>query len=227
MRWISCHTGAFPKRLYFENLSELDRECERLLADVYYRKFGKEFTPPLDDDSLQVLVEEYADVDLYATLPRSVEGETEFRPGQRPLVKISESLSSNEQRRNRMRTTIAHEWFHAVYHRYAWELRWARARVRTGQEESGGSCHEDTIIGAPEDNWTEFQAGYASCSILMPRSYVLIEAQRASGDNVPEISSVIAHVAQFFNVSTEAARWRLSHLGILGDLKAKRQLTLW
>jgi len=188
MRWINDRSGRFPKRLYFETLAELDDECERLVDFVHFRRRGTKFGVPLDDDTLQVLVEEYADLDLFANLEPGVEGETEFRPNERPLIRMSAEIANDPRRRNRLRTGLAHEWFHAAFHRTAWEILWARNR-RAGDSIGApvGKCNRETMIGAADRDWTEFQAGYASCAILMPRSWIDHDAAEFfSGPHVPD-----------------------------------------
>jgi hypothetical protein len=75
MRWGTSKSGDFPRRLYFDDMAELDVECERLVKLVFYKRFGTDFEPPLDDDTLQVLIEAVDAVGL-ATLasvdPRTI-----------------------------------------------------------------------------------------------------------------------------------------------------------
>lgn len=227
MRWASTSSGPFPKRLYFDSLRELDDECERLVEYAFQCKFGRQFEPPLSDDALEVLAGEHATVDLYAELKPGVEGETVFRPNARPTIRISTDLMTKPERRRRARTTIAHEWFHAVYHPPAWEIRWALQRARGAPEEGIGTCMQDKIILAPEDDWMEFQAGYASCAILMPRSRVLRGAETVLQHPVPQLHALIDHIANVFDVSREAAQWRVSQLGLSAQINEKVQLRLW
>jgi hypothetical protein len=218
VKWIPDRTGTFPKRLYFESMAELDAECERLVKYVHYRKYEQRFEPPLSDDALQVLIETNADVDLYAALPDGVEGVTEFRSVGRPLIKMNESLTADPRRQNRTRTGLAHEWFHAVYHRTAWEMRWARERV-TGQRSGPAVCHRDTIVGADDRDWMEFQAGYASCALLMPATYLKSEVDALLEMGVSDQDTLVTRVAHAFLVSEDAARWRLGLLGVLQQLR--------
>ena len=50
-----------------------------------------------------------------------MEGLTEFRLGQKPSVKISALLAEDEGRKNRLRTTLTHEYGHVHFHAYLWE----------------------------------------------------------------------------------------------------------
>jgi len=216
VKWLPDRTGAFPRRLYFDSLSELDDECERLVEFTHYKSFNKKPDLPIADDVLTVLVEQHADLDLYAALPGHLHGVTEFRHGGRPLVQINADVSNTPSRRNRMRTTIAHEWFHAAHHRRLWELRWARDRHQGKDQTQRAECHGDTIVGAHDRNWIEFQAGYASCAILMPRtSLIRLHRELAVGGDRRREADLVARVASDFEVSDDAARWRLRLLHLL------------
>ena len=71
------------------------------------------------DDDLHVLIEEHADsLDSFADLSDygdDVEGVTAFFPDRRPEVFISEKLSNDPRRKNRFRTTLAHEFGHGLF----------------------------------------------------------------------------------------------------------------
>jgi hypothetical protein len=218
VKWIPDRSGVFPKRLYFESMAELDAECERLVKYIHYRKYETGFEPPLTDDALQVLIEAYADVDLYCALPDGVEGVTEFRSIGRPLIKMNESLTVDPLRRNRIRTGLAHEWFHAVYHRAAWEMRWAYERI-VGQRSAPAACQRETIVGADDQDWMEFQAGYASCALLMPVTCLKSEVEKFLKLDTNDPDVLVQRVAHSFIVSEDAARWRLRLLGILRQLR--------
>lgn len=223
MRWFSPSSGPFPKRLLFESLGELDDECERLLLHALFRKFDRDFEPPLDDDTLEVLVGEVADLNLFAPLGQKEDGLTDFRPGERPSIMLNEALMSNPLRRKRGRTTLAHEWFHAVYHRDVWELRWAYERARGEPLGKAEACTESSILGAPEEDWMDFQAGHASCAILMPKTWVLREGERLLLNPRLREVELVQHIADTFDVSREAATWRLRHLGLIARLRESKQ----
>lgn len=219
MKWIPDKSGAFPKRLFFDSMTELDHECERLVEFFHFRQRAKKFAPPLDDDTLQVLIEHSADIDLFATLEFGVEGETEFRPDSKPIIRMSADIASDPNRRYRLRTGMAHEWFHAAYHRPAWEILWARQRSRGSSSTMVAKCRRETMIAAPDRDWLEFQAGYASCAILMPRSWLERDVgELLAGEDLEE-AKFIATVAGRYDVSNDAARWRLRQLGVLRHLR--------
>src|SRR5258708_4700883 len=126
MKWISDPTKRFQQRPYFDD-EEINNECSLIIVDYFQRKRNKSFTPPLETDALTCMIEEHAeDLDLYADLKNSedeaVEGVTEFRLNKQPLVRIEKSLSEDARRHNRLRTTLAHEFFHVKYHNILWQL---------------------------------------------------------------------------------------------------------
>lgn len=222
MRWGRDRSGILSHRLYFDSLCELDEECQRMLELTYFRRRGKQFIPPLDDDTLQVLIEDDADLDLFCELESGVEAYTEFRSGSRPIIRISTSISNAPHRRLRFRTTMAHEWFHACYHGVALEKLWAIRRSHgVPPEDARGKCLHDDMIGAPDSNWPEFQAGFASCAILMPRTWVQNDLSEIMASGVTNFDSIAAHIASKYEVSQKAAQWRLQQLGV------HRQLRLW
>ena len=229
MKWIPDRSGRFPKRLHFESLDELDLECERMVTYAHFRKWGTKLTIPLTDDALEVMIGEDATLDMYAELEPGVEGETQFRKGQRPLVKMSADIASDPHRRNRLRTGLTHEWFHAVQHRRVWELEWTRKRLKGQAEDQSAICRRSTMLEAAEKDWLEFQAGFASCALLMPRSAVdhAVDAWFASHRGEESESGLVSYVAELFEVSTQAARWRLRLRGALVRLQNAGQTTLW
>src|SRR5690606_3646096 len=100
-----------------------------------------------------------------------VEGVTEFRPGKKPNVKISEALSNDQRRENRLRTTLTHEYGHVRFHAYLWEMNPPRADLlRQNPNAAKQICKRDNILGAAETDWMEWQAGYVCGALLMPLS---------------------------------------------------------
>lgn len=59
----------------------------------------------------------------YADLPPEVEGHTEVSADDRPLVRINRSLSAASHRMNRLRSTLAHELYHLVFHAPFYQMR--------------------------------------------------------------------------------------------------------
>ena len=214
MNWIKDDTKRFRERPYFLD-SEIDRECETMITECLKSRNKTVFSPPLDTDTLNVLLEMHsADVNLYADLEATegigVEGVTEFQKGKKPKISIDKRLSENEAFINRLRSTMAHELFHARFHLILWELYWLGKTKRV-------NCHKSHIIMAGKTDWYEWQAAYGSGAILMPRSALI--GLVGAGSLVPEVSSegqaLITLVSSNFQVSRDAARVRLTQLKTL------------
>lgn len=131
MRWVPDSTGRFAVRPQYSR-SELDAECERDVNGFLNAKYGKASFPISTDDLTSMLEQVTSDVDLYADLSylgEDVEGMTEFSPGKRPSVRISQKLSLDANSRGRLRTTLAHEYAHARFHAFLWTLQFDRSET--------------------------------------------------------------------------------------------------
>jgi hypothetical protein len=239
MKWVTDRTGRFAKRPHYLP-DELDFECERVILAFLNKRYGKaEF--PIKTDDLTVFIEEHADLDSYADLSgegEGVEGVTEFVHGKRPVVKIADTLNVSYLE-NRLRTTLTHEYGHVHFHRFMFEDGQGATGSLFAQAHAaqGNRCHRDAIIGAPERDWMEWQAGYACGAILMPVTalfdavqqfrtennllYSNLSLQSESGQNL------ITAVAAGFETSRDAARVRLLKKGILTDSGVQRTSELF
>jgi hypothetical protein len=184
---------------------------------------------PIATDDLTVLIEQAgAALDLYADLSAyegMVHGFTEFAPGHKPLVRISQQLSENLRYENRLRTMLTHEWGHVWFHRALWEARWRLGQLFGGSHRVAYLCQHATMIGAPKTDWAEWQAGYVSGALLMPvgalRAVIrrFLERERRLRGPFPVSSpagrTLIHDVAAAFAVSADAARVRLLQRDVL------------
>lgn len=221
--WTQDRTGRFRERPHYRP-EELDQECERTIVDFLGRHRGKiEF--PLSTDDLTILIEHHVkDLDLYADLSPEggdVEGVTQMAIGRRPSIAISEKLSSDDRRANRLRTTLAHELGHAKLHDPVFQAEFASDDL-LAQRASRIVCKRETMLDAPQVDWMEWQAGYASGAYLMPRSSVhdLLRPVVTSSGRLPpfhageeQATALVSLVASRYAVSREAANVRLIKLG--------------
>src|SRR6185436_17780598 len=96
VRYVPDKTGRFRLRPHYDP-TELDHECEDIISSFMCEVCG-EFSLPIPTDVLTKLIErDSQDLDLYADLSEEgndVEGVTDFRPGSKPIVRISASLST-------------------------------------------------------------------------------------------------------------------------------------
>lgn len=233
VKYVRDTRHGFGERPHYEP-GELDRTFERLAVKFLSDKYGKPAFPFQTED-LKTFIEEHVDsLDQYADLSRygaGVEGVTEFEPGRKPKVLISNALEAVE---NRLRSTLAHEFGHVHLHAYLFEMR-ARQSPELASDRKPGAiyCKPDTIVTASKVDWLEWQASYASSALLVPATFLratiapIREKHRLYGPT-PEDSApardMIDAVTRTFQVSRDAARVRLSVLGYLGRATAMRSL---
>jgi hypothetical protein len=225
----------FRDRPHYEP-GELDATFERLAVNFLKGKNGKVEFPFATEDIKTFIERDVSDLDQFADLTpfgAGVEGVTEFKPGAKPKVLISEHLQSQAQE-NRLRTTLTHEYGHVHLHRYLFDLEDRQPGLLPANHKANAIyCKRDTMVSARKVDWLEWQAGYASGALLMPASYVrktaapihekfgLFGPVLADGDHG---KSLIAAIVDAFKVSREAARVRLSVLNLLGTPPAAGSL---
>jgi hypothetical protein len=161
MRYVPDRTGRFAERPHYEG-AELDRIFERLVAEFLKAHRGKiEF--PITTDDLTVLIERdtenldsYADLSTYGP---DVEGVTEFVPRKKPRVRIAQDLASSENRENRYRTTLTHEYGHVHLHAYLFAFGTSAGLFGAPAKADVIACKRDTMITAKQTDWMEWQGG--------------------------------------------------------------------
>ena len=227
VRMVPDSTGRFPERPHYRP-QEIDRECEKLIRQ-FLRDLHDEMRFPVMTDDLTKLIERDADdLDLYADLSHlgpSVEAVTEFHRRRKPVVRVSAKLSNSPHRENRLRTTLTHEYGHVHFHAYLWAMRPSEAcRFNPCAAAGPMHCKRESMLNAPETDWMEWQAGYVSGALLMPRSHLgqlVTEYQKQKGLSEPmsvdsaHAQALVAMLVDAYQVSQEAARVRLTKLGYL------------
>jgi Zn-dependent peptidase ImmA (M78 family) len=236
VKMVRDTTGRFATRPHYEP-SELDQECERVLFSfLKARHWNVEF--PLSTNDLVVLIEQHAEsLDMYADLSRhggDIEGMTEFYSDRGPKVSISERIANDRRRKNRLRSTLAHELGHVHFHRHLWDEKLRPGELFASSDPTNKAiCKRDTIIDAPSYDWMEWQAGYVSGAILVPSSRArrLVSAycgERGLHGEVPVWSDhgcvLVDMVREAFEVSEEAARVRLLKLQLITSSDAQPSL---
>ena len=211
MRMVEDDTGRFPGRPVFSR-REIDETCERIVAELLKERHGA-VRYPVSTDDLTVLIErDTEDLDLFADLStrdEAVEGVTIFRPGRKPIVKISVKLMQDPNRINRLRSTLAHEYAHVLLHAFLWEDNSPKPAMLRGID------------------WMEWQADYAAGALLMPRSALTDKVQEHRGHRTSPVlpqaeksfgKSMITAVGRGFGVSRAAASSLGSRLERQGHL---------
>lgn len=237
MKWVRDKTGRFTKRPHYQP-EELEAECEQLITSFLEKRHGRVDFPIATDDLTVLLESVVGDLDMYADLSGEggeVEGVTEFRPGQKPHTKIAQELSAAPHMENRLRTTLTHELGHVHFHGFIFELQpTGQPLFPVSDEARFNKCKRETIVGARETDWMEWQAGYACGAILMPVSALRRVIQSFAeerefpagkiGVGTAEGGALIDHVAGTFQTSRDATRVRLLQRGYLGDGALGRSL---
>lgn len=201
----------FGERPHYEDV-ELDRMFEKIVCSFLVQKYGEAKFPISTDDLTNLIEQNVSDLDQYADLTRygdGIEGMTEFSKVGKPKVAISESVHRYE---NRLRTTLAHEFGHVVLHNYLFAMADVKLSKLPNGKKNTIYCFREAILPRGKTDWMEWQAGYASGAILMPKTHVA----RFCNSNAALISTeqMVLGVVQQFEVSKDAATVRLKVLGI-------------
>ena len=139
-------------------------------------------------------------------------GRADYISAKAHTVIIDRTLLENEQEQ-RYRFTMGHEAGHEILHQqYFAHIPMVRCRVDYGKADNRAS-------GAWTDtDWMEWQANELSAAVLMPMSMVHAVAREVRESGVEECLfdyTLVGRVAEVFQVSLEAASYRLMHLGYL------------
>jgi len=233
MKWIPDHSGRFPQRPFFDS-EELDYACEKIITSFLMESYG-EVRYPISTNDLTILVEQHtSELDLYADLANAgsdVEGVTDFLPGRKPSVRISNALQA-PYLENRLRSTLTHELGHVKFHEALWPHQ-QMSLFETDHQARSPHCKRETIISTKQVDWLEWQAGYTSGALLMPIT-PLIQIVRTLFEQTNTIGPLYADsqlgqqlaqiVKNTFQVSSAAARVRLIQLGHLSEQPSQPQL---
>jgi Zn-dependent peptidase ImmA (M78 family) len=129
---------------------------------------------------------------------------------------------------------LAHEFGHVHLHAYLFDMADRQVTALPPNHKANAIyCKRETILTAQPVDWREWQASYASSALLMPATCVrktvapLREKHRIFGavrDDSQQGRTLIDAVAAQYQVSKDAARVRLSVLGILGEPSATPSL---
>jgi hypothetical protein len=223
MQWRRDYTRRFLQYPHYEKY-ELDLECTALVRQFVETRHGGVMEYPVSTDDLTLLIESLAeDLDWAADLSGygpQVEGLTEFRPGKKPLVKLAAHLNVPNMRR-RFRMTLAHELAHVKFHDCLYQLEDRSAMRFLGETVAPPQyCKRDAVSGRSVGDWMEWQAGYVGGSILMPIDALrsIAPTEQLAANSVAE-KALCEKVSSTFDVSTAAARVRLSQTGLITDAR--------
>ena len=229
MKYVQDRQHGFPTRPHYEP-AELDVMFERLVIGFLKEKYA-DVRFPISTEDLKTLIErDVSDLEQYADLSRfgpGVEGATVFEGKAKPMVFVTAELSEDDRRENRLRTTLTHEYGHVKLHAYLYAFDRPRLPLMDAQTRPLGIyCKGDTMIQVGRTDWMEWQAGYACGAALMPATYIRrtvgavherLGIFGATSADSAHGRRVINAVVEGYQVSREAARVRLSVLGLMGQ----------
>jgi hypothetical protein len=236
MKYVPDRQHGLAQRPHYEP-AELDTTFEQIIIKFLKGKYGVARFPVPTEDLKTLIEKDVSDLEQYADLSRfgdGVEGVTLFDPGCKPKVYVVAELTEDDRRENRLRTTLTHEYGHVCLHAPLFAIEQPNLGLfDSGAKQRGIYCKRETMIQARQADWMEWQAGYACGAILMPATYV----RRTAGEiherlgifgavsaETPAGATLINSVVDGYQVSREAARVRLSVLGLLGQAPTAKYL---
>ena len=227
MKWVRDNTRRFQRRPYYAQ-HEIDDQCEDIVARFLKSKGGSPSYPMSTDDLTVMIERDVSNLDLYANLSaegRDVEGVTEFHPrAGKPSMRLARYLSARPSRENRLRSTLAHEYGHVIFHTFLWMID-GDGRPPKARRRRFPRCRRSRILLAPQSDWMEWQAGYAGGALLMPLTPLrdLVAGAFTEWGEAPTVElgsshylSIVDRVSATFAVSGDAAGVRLKKLGYVG-----------
>lgn len=226
LRWVLDTTGRFSKRPHYSP-EQLDAECERIVSEFLLDRYGR-ITFPISTDDLTVLLErDVEDLDPYADFSSEdgeIEGVTEFRRGEQPIVKIAAKLTNTGSLENRLRTTLTHEYGHVHFHDVLYQEESKPALLFEEPSISIAAphahrCKRDSMVFLSGKDWMEWQAGYVCGAMLIPFTHLVTCVKEfrkkhhivhaAISEQSAEGTELIAAVASAFRTSRDASQVRL------------------
>jgi hypothetical protein len=228
MKTFRATSGPFDQQLRFTT-EELDQACRDALV--------QEKLLPVQPEEIRIdfFVEKRFNVTIsYERLDPGILGCTLFNPnGSVKYMAISDQIDDGTQPgERRLRSTIAHEAGHGIFHAILFMPSLDQGRMNLGAEdrkhfdlqERRILCRDSDVkegVGKqrPYDGrWWEWQANRAIGGLLLPRRLVELSVagflERSAVTQVatlPEKNrpAAVAHVAEVFNVNPAVARIRL------------------
>jgi hypothetical protein len=149
--------------------------------------------------------------------------QAEYASAKARTVIIDQSLMEDDQE-HRYRFTMGHEGSHGILHTPYFLSDVGRGIPYSQEYSKFIRCRADNYrfdIHSPSTRWTdakriEWQANRLSSAILMPKCMVsMLMAQMPNRGEVDRTRSISENVSEVFNVSLEAAFYRLKDLGYL------------
>lgn len=133
---------------------------------------------------------------------------------------IIDNILLQENQEHRYRFTCGHEAAHSILHAEYFKAQAERSRLYGGSVQMV-QCRRSTAQYGKgfrlktDADWLEWQANQLASAILMPRSMVIAAARDAKRRYRNNVNAPMLAVAETFNVSNDAAYYRMVDLGLL------------
>jgi hypothetical protein len=224
------HSSPWGQRLWFD-----DHEFDAMMDEVRL-KAGQHAVTPGRGVSVEAILESvFKVVPDYVSLPEGVLGKTVFHRDGTFEVFISRALSdeadSSDVARRRLRATLAHECAHIVEHGHLHLVDGLTLPLFGMMEPPTPKvlCRREAVgsfsNGRYDGQWWEFQANRGMASLLLPKREVSKFVQDAltarkrptfqEAFAAREAESIVRELMQLFDVSMQAAIYRLQELHIV------------
>lgn len=133
---------------------------------------------------------------------------------------IIDNILLEDNQEHRYRFTCGHEAAHSILHTEYFQ-RLAEKSHSSGDYAQMVQCRRSTMMPGrntgrrTDSEWLEWQANQLASSILMPRSMVFAAVREAKLRCRNNVNAPMLAIAETFNVSNDAAYYRMVDLGLL------------
>ena len=231
MKTFRAKTGPFTERPYYSD-EEIETVCNDELRALSL----------LPDSPAPIRIDRFIEkrfvVPQYEDLEEGILGLTTFGPNGVKEIIVSRSLEEEGtvSARRRVRTTLAHEGGHGLFHTHLFALdRASKPLFGDFSDPSAPKvlCRDEAAsAGGYKGEWWEFQANKAISALLMPRFLVhaaITEFMEPAGllaiptFDHSRLANAVDHLSEVFDVNPIVAKIRVQQLFPALD---SRQLTL-
>ncbi len=237
MQWVWDQTHRFRMRPDY-GAEELDRQFETRVSAFLEREYGEATFPIRTSDLHRLLEKDAGLVDLrtdFGDERGEVEALVEFRRGRKPVVRITPRLSQERNLDNELRVALGHAYGHIVLHDFVFQSEEGAWLSLFGQLPEPPltihRCRTNSLMPLGDEDWMEWQAGYACGALLIPFSPLVALVRQfrhsrdldhaALSDRSLDGATLVREVAERFGTSWNTAWARLVQLRLLSTTDSK------
>lgn len=221
MKTLRSRRGPFAERPHF-SLEEIERTCSEELRGVGLYPSKPE---PIRID--RFIEKRFGVTPEYEDLPAGILGYTRFSANGVAGIVVSQTLDDGSgPSGRRVRSTLAHEAGHGLFHTHLFVLAGGQSALFAGSATSAPPvmCRDEkdaASAGAYKGEWWEYQANRAIGALLVPRPLAVAAMDgflQATGSlgirSLPRESrrTAVAQLAEVFDVNPAVASIRLQEM---------------